>query len=198
MAYAQKGKQEDASLQLSFQDSIRVLLNNTKSMEVMAIGDGFSSVWAGLGPGQQAQIKKQCRLMKKKGYKLRPHFVNYYGAIVAALAIEKIDLTGLSKFLEITDKVIAKENSNQANIIFQQSRDFFEHHALTFQKYFRLIASDVRYSFQYLEPKVIIPDTTQSYVPPAEPDTTVYSLPNWQQPIVQPEIFGIMTFGSRY
>ena len=190
MAYAQKGKQEDASLQLSFQDSIRVLLNNTKSMEVMAIGDGFSSVWAGLGPGQQAQIKKQCRLMKKKGYKLRPHFVNYYGAIVAALAIEKIDLTGLSKFLEITDKVIAKENSNQANIIFQQSRDFFEHHALTFQKYFRLIASDVGYSFQYLEPKVVIPDTTQSYVPPAEPDTTAYSLPNWQQPIVQPEILG--------
>jgi hypothetical protein len=88
-----------ASYQLGFQDSIRVLLNNTRAMEVMAIGDGFASVWANMGPDQQTLIRKQARLMKKKGYKLRPHFVNYYGSIVAALSIEKTDPSKFNRFL---------------------------------------------------------------------------------------------------
>jgi len=178
----------DGSVQLGFQDSIRVLLNNTRAVEVMAIGDGFGNVWANLGPDQQTLIKKQAKFMKKRGYKLRPHFINYYGSIVAALSIEKADPSKFDSFLKVADQVITKENSNQANIFFQQSRDFFEHHALNYQKAFRLNASDDNYSFVYLEPAA--PDTTQAYIPPAEPDTTSVTLPNWQQPIVQPEIYG--------
>lgn len=178
----------DGSVQLGFQDSIRVLLNNTRAVEVMAIGDGFGNVWANLGPDQQTLIKKQAKFMKKRGYKLRPHFINYYGSIVAALSIEKTDPSKFDSFLKVADQVITKENSNQANIFFQQSRDFFEHHALNYQKAFRLNASDDNYSFVYLEPAA--PDTTQAYIPPAEPDTTSVTLPNWQQPIVQPEIYG--------
>lgn len=178
----------EGSVQLGFQDSIRVLLNNTRAVEVMAIGDGFGNVWANLGPDQQTLIKKQAKFMKKRGYKLRPHFINYYGSIVAALSIEKTDPSKFDSFLKVADQVITKENSNQANIFFQQSRDFFEHHALNYQKAFRLNASDDNYSFAYLEPAA--PDTTQAYIPPAEPDTTSVTLPNWQQPIVQPEIYG--------
>jgi hypothetical protein len=195
-ALAQQAKQEEA-YQLSFADSIRVLLNNTKAVDMMAIGDGFSTVWTGLGPDQQVQIKRQARLMKKKGFKLRPHFVNYYGAIVAAISIEKTDPARFSSFLLVTDQVIAKENSNQVNTFLQQSKDFFEHHALTFQKFFRLRAMDDEYSFAYIEPKIIVTDTTQSYSPPAEPDTTSVLLPNWKQPIVQPEIFGAAIQFSR-
>lgn len=157
-------------------------------MEVMAIGDGFANVWSSLGPDQQTQIKRQAKLMKKKGYKLRPQFVNYYGSIVAALFIEKTDPSKFGSYLNVVDQVITKENSNQANFFFQQSRDFFEHHSLHFQKAFRLRAGDDSYSFAYLEPAA--PDTTQAYIPPAEPDTTSVTLPNWQQPIVQPEIYG--------
>lgn len=178
----------EGSVQLGFQDSIRVLLNNTRAVEVMAIGDGFGNVWANLGPDQQTLIKKQAKFMKKRGYKLRPHFINYYGSIVAALSIEKSDPSKFDSFLKVADQVITKENSNQANLFFQQSRDFFEHHALNYQKAFRLNASDDNYSFAYLEPAA--PDTTQAYIPPAEPDTTSVTLPNWQQPIVQPEIYG--------
>ncbi|MCE2893650.1 MAG: hypothetical protein LW721_04375 [Flammeovirgaceae bacterium] len=186
--FAQKGIPTEPIQQLTFPDSIRILLNNTKLVDIMAVGDGFGSVWANIGPGQQSQIQKQTKLMKKKGYKLRPHFVNYYAAIVAAQSVEKLDLDRFSNFLQVIDKVLAKENSNQANITFQQSRDFFEHHALNFQKYFRLKALDDEYSFAYLEPKVIASDTSQSYTPSAESDTI--SFVPWKQPIVQPEILG--------
>jgi hypothetical protein len=196
IAFSQQGKQDEA-YQLSFADSIRVLLNNTKAMDIMAIGDGFGTIWGGLGPDQQVQIKKQVRLMKKKGYRLRPHFVNYYGAIVAAISTEKADPARFSSFLAVTHKVLTKENGNQVNVFLQQSRDFFEHHALTFQKFFSLRAMEDDYSFAYLEPKVIVTDTTQSYLPPAEPDTTSVLLPNWKQPIIQPEIFGAVIQFSR-
>jgi hypothetical protein len=177
--------------QLGFADSVRVMLNNTKSQEVMAIGDAFGTLWAGLGPDQQLTIKRQAKLMKKKGYKLRPHFTNYYGAIVAAINTEKADAGKFSEFLSVVDRVIAKENSNLANVVLQQSREFFENHALTFQKSFRLRATNDNYSFVYLEPKVVIPDTTQNYAPADTPvDTTTAYLPAWQQPIAQPEIFG--------
>lgn len=187
-AFAQKGNPTEPIQQLTFPDSIRVLLNNTKLVDVMAVGDGFGSVWATIGPVQQTQIKKQASLMKKKGYKLRPHFVNYYAAIVAAQSVEKLDLDRFRNFLQVVDKVIAKESSNQANTMFQQSRDFFEHHALNFQRYFRLKALDDDYSFAYLEPKVIVSDTSQNYIPPTATDT-ISRIP-WKQPIVQPEVSG--------
>jgi hypothetical protein len=186
---AQQGDQEVA-LPLSFADSVRVLLNSTKAPEIMLIADAFPTVWGGLALDQQMKIKKQVKLMKRKGYRLRPHFANYYGTIVAAISIEKADLARFSSFLAVTDQVIAKDNINQANTFLQQSKDFFEHHALNFQNSFRLLAIDDDYSFSYIEPKETVPDTTQSYVPPAEPDTASYLLPNWKQPIIQPEIFG--------
>lgn len=187
-AFAQNAPPQE-TFQLGFADSVRMLFNTTKSQEAMTIGDAFGTLWTNISPDQQAVIKKQAKLMKKKGYKLRPHFTNYYGAIVAALNTEKTDASRFSQFLSVTEKVLTKEASNQANVFLQQSRDFFEHHALTFQKSFRLRASDDEYSFAYLEPKVIVTDTTQNY-PPPEPDTTSTILPNWRQPIMQPEILG--------
>jgi hypothetical protein len=183
-------KQETPPIASDFQDSVKFLLNSTRAAEVMAIGDGFAAAWTGLSGDQQLQIKRQAKLLKKKGAKLRPHLVNYYGAIVAAVTTEKADASRFSNFLTIADKVISKDNLNQGNAFFQQSKTFFENHSLTFQKSFRLRAQDDDYSFDYLEPKVIVTDTTQAYTPPAEPDTTSVMLPNWKQPIVQPEIFG--------
>ena len=49
----------------------------------MAVGAAIGSLWNGLGLEKQSVLKAQLKLMKKKGYKLRPHFVNYLGAIVS-------------------------------------------------------------------------------------------------------------------
>ncbi|MFM8834296.1 MAG: hypothetical protein ACKOEV_11805 [Cytophagales bacterium] len=46
-AFAQKGAPPE-TYQLSFADSIRVLLNNTKSQEAMALGDAFGTLWTNL------------------------------------------------------------------------------------------------------------------------------------------------------
>lgn len=156
----------------------------------MAVGAAFNTAWGSLGPDQQQVIKSQAKLMKKKGFKLRPHMVNYYGAIAAAVTIENADPSKISGFFSVADKVLAQDNAVQANLYFQLARDFFEHHALNSEKAFQLVAKDDNYSFQYLEPPP--PDTTQNYNYnyDAPVDTSAYNRPMWQQEIVQPEILG--------
>ncbi|MCW5912693.1 MAG: hypothetical protein KIT62_16610 [Cyclobacteriaceae bacterium] len=180
----------------SFQDSIRLVLENTKAADAIIVGAAFNTAWGSLGPDQQQVIRAQAKLMKKKGFKLRPHMVNYYGAIAAAVTIENADPSKLSGFFTVADKVLARDNAVQANIYFQLSRDFFEHHALNYEKAFKLLAKDDSYSFQYLEPPP--PDTTQTYdynYNYDAVDTSSYNTPAWQQEIVQPEILGpVITF----
>lgn len=166
-AFAQTGDTH----QYSFQDSVRLVLENTKANDAIAVGTAFNTAWSSLGPDQQQQIRSQARLMKKKSYKLRPHLVNYYGAIAAAVTIENADPSGLTSYLAVARKVIEKDNINQANLFFQQSRDFFEHHALHFEKAFNLRILDDNYQFDYLEP-VVIPDTVQSVYTEQPVDTT--------------------------
>ena len=156
----------------SFQDSVRLVLENTRATEAMAVATAFNNAWAGMGPDQQFLIRKQAALMKKKGYKVRPHLVNYYGAIASALTIENTDQAKFAKYLSVAGKVIEKEPVTQANLFFQNSRDFFEHHALHFTKAFTLRAQDDEYDFEYFE--AIADTTAYAY---QEPDTTAYNRP---------------------
>lgn len=185
LAFAQPDKQ-----QFSFQDSVRLVLENTRVTDAMAVGVAFNTAWNSIGPDQQQQIKNQTQFMKRKGYKVRPHLVNYFGAIAAAVTVENTDPSRLSAYLRVAGVVVEKDNTTQANLFFQQSRDFFEHHALQFDRGFSLIAKDDTYQFDYLEP-AIIPDTVQaSYYEEPQPDTSSYNTPFWQQPLVQPEVWG--------
>jgi hypothetical protein len=175
----------------SFQDSVRLVLENTKSNEAMAVGAAFQTAWSRLGPDQQLIIRRQSQLMKKKGYKLRPYMVNYFGAIASAVTIENATPSQLSDYLSVAEKVLENENLNQANIFFQTSKDFFEYHALNALKSFTLKVSNDEYRFEYLIPQI---DTLETYT---EPDTSYYNQPSWQQPIYQPELSGAVIKFSR-
>ncbi len=110
---------------LDFQDSVRVALENTKAIDASSVAASFGGIWINLGPDQQSMIKKQAKMMKKKGYRVQPHFVNYYGAIVAAVNVEKMEATHFSDFLRVVGKAVEKNNSNQVNLFLHQARDFF-------------------------------------------------------------------------
>ncbi|HNP95203.1 MAG TPA: hypothetical protein PKJ63_06225 [Cyclobacteriaceae bacterium] len=137
------------SVKLSFQDSILVVLENSRNVDAVAVGGGFASVWGKLGLDQQQTIKRQSQLMKKKGYKLRPQFVNYYGAISNAINREGADASKISEFLSVTDEVIENEDATKAGIFFKNVRQFFEYHALHYDRSFRLYARDDEYHFEY-------------------------------------------------
>lgn len=136
----------------SFEDSVRVVLENTRSLDASVVGAGFFSIWNGLSIDQQMVIKKQTFQMRKKKFPLKSHLVNYFGAIVNAVTIEKADATTLSGYLKVAGKVIEDLPGAKAQNFFARSRIFFEHHALAYDKSFRLYAKEDTYAFEYIAP----------------------------------------------
>jgi hypothetical protein len=222
-AYPQKGRRD--TLRLAFQDSVRVVLENTRNTDAMAVAAAFSTIWNGLGQDLQIVVLKQSKAMRKKGYKLRPHFQNYYGALVDAVNVENADNLRLTSYLNVAGQVIENEEVNKASNFFKNSREFFQHHALHYEKSYRLYARDDDYRFDYIKIEVPPPpvesDTTQNPFDTwdekdkeeetaweEEPADTVPQVipPSWIQPIYLPELTGAvirfekltLNFSSQY
>ena len=60
---------------MTFADSLRIVMENTRNLEATAVGAGLTTAWANIGLDQQQIVKKQTTAMRKKGFKLRPHLV---------------------------------------------------------------------------------------------------------------------------
>jgi hypothetical protein len=177
---------------VSFEDSLRIVLENTKNIDASVIGSGFSAIWATLRPEQQLSIRKQVFNMKIRKYSTKPHLVNYIGAIVAAVNIERASPDVTSGFLSVAAKVIDNEAAAKANNFFFSSRTFFEHHALHYEKSFRLMVLGDRYKFDYLSPTPAVAwdDTTQYETPAmevAEESETDWSDTTFQEAAFEPE-----------
>jgi hypothetical protein len=190
---------------VTFEDSLRIVLENTKNIDASVIGGGFASIWPSLRAEQQLNIRKQVLSMKMRKYGTKPHLVNYVGAIVAAVNIERASPDIISGFLSVASKVLENESPVKANNFFASSRTFFEHHALHHEKSFRLAISDDRYRFDYLSPAPAVAwdDTTQYETPIEEvstegtetdwSDTTTQEIafePEWMNPPPPPDLQG--------
>lgn len=170
-------------------------------MDATAVGAGLVTAWSNIGLDQQQIIKKQTARMRKKGYKLRPHLVQYFGALVAAVTIEGADAAQLANFLKVSGKVIENYTGVKALAFFANSREFFERHTLYADKSYKLYAREGSYTFEYLEFIPAPPDTLASTSDEQynnndawadEPVDTVYHEPPpyWMTPAPQPSVDG--------
>lgn len=150
--FSANAQQTASAIPLSFPDSIRIVLENTKNVEATVIGTAFSTAWNSLGVDHQMMIQKQVRMMKQKKIPLRSSIINYLGAISNAVSIENADASKLSGFLNVAQKAIEKENGARLAQFFKSSRTFFQFHALYYDRKYRLYARDDNYSFDYIEP----------------------------------------------
>lgn len=157
------GQGDRIAAPVSFADSVRVALENTRSLDATVVGTGFFSIWDQLAVDQQMLIKKHSNQMRKRKFSLKGPIVNYFGAIVNAIAIERADAPTVTAYLKVAGKVIEKSPSAQAQNFFAASRSFFQHHALSYDKTFRLYARNDAYTFEYLEN---IPSPTLSWNDP--------------------------------
>lgn len=204
--FAQNGRGKGP--RLPFQDSVRLALENTRNTDAAAVGMALTGVWETLGSDLQVQVMKQAKLMKKRGYRLRPHVQNYFGAIADAINVEHADHERLASYVRVAGKVIENEDANKASVFFNNSREFFRHHALHYERSARLYIRDDEYEFDYLEIKVpppIVEDSTQKESlddlskddpgntkwedEPAD-TTSLATAPTWQQPLYMPEPLG--------
>lgn len=190
-----RGQSVDSSYHISFQDSIRVAFENTKGVEAIALGSSFVDVWNNLTPTQQSSIQSQVFLMKRKSFKMKPHFFNFFGALVTIARTENVDPTLLDNFLRVTKRVVAKESATRANTYLASCELFFKDHLLASNKVLKVRVIDDTYRLDYIEPpKPYNPETDTIPIIAPEPDTTIANLPSYLQPIQQPEVTGPVFF----
>jgi hypothetical protein len=147
------GQKQDAStIAISFADSVRIVLENTKTVSGSVVGSSFASAWNSLPLDQQLIIQKQVRLMKRKKFAVKPALITYFGAIANAVNIEHADKGKIAGFLMVASEVIEKEPPAKAVQFFKSCSNFFQYHALYYDKVTRLYARDDDYQFEYIAP----------------------------------------------
>jgi hypothetical protein len=203
---AQK-KSQTSSIPLNFPDSVRIVLENTRNVDATVVGTSFASAWSSLGADQQLIIQQQLRKMKKKKLPLKPALINYFGAIANAVTVERADASKLSGFFTVVGQVIDNETTPRILNFLQGSRTFFEHHALHYEKSYRLYARDDDYTFDYIAPApsfdmndtTSTPTTDQQDYTESTPtndyndqpvDSIFTEVPLWMNPPPQPVVEG--------
>ncbi|MCS6973287.1 MAG: hypothetical protein NZM13_02265 [Cyclobacteriaceae bacterium] len=151
----------------SFPDSLLTAWTKTRDARAITVAENFRQAWSRLNLEHQLAIQNQVFRMKRKGYRMQPHLVTYLAALAEAVLTEGIAEARLGEYLQMTEKVIDELKTDKAQQVFQQSLTFFRHHALTYDKSFRLYARDDDYRFEYIE-----------FIPPP-PDTTTASTDDW-------------------
>lgn len=173
--------QSAPAVPVSFQDSVRIVLENTRNVDATVVGAAFATAWSSIPMEYQVVVQRQVRAMKKKKIGLKPSMINYFGAVSNAVVIEKIDPARLGSFLQLVTKVIENEKPAVLQHFLKTSRTFFQYHALYYDKTYRLYARDDDYSFEYREPVAAFDltstasDTVQEQtedMPPSEETTS--------------------------
>ncbi len=212
--FSQGKTENNAALPANFPDSVRIALEKTRNIDPIVTGGGFFSAWSSLNLAQQNTIQKQVGQMKRMKYGLKPYLINYFGAISNAINIEKIDASRFTDFLSVTQQVLDAGDSKVTATFFNQSREFFQYHALHYEKSFRLYVTDDNYQFEYIAPAPTLNwedsapnndppkddnwqdtqpanDPVYDDTPPAPYDDTIQeSMPSWLTPPVQPYVEG--------
>lgn len=180
--------------------------SDRQSTEAAAVGGAFSTAWQKLSLDQQELIVRLSKTLHKKKYKPFPLYSDFYGSIGFAVEREHADAEKITAFLNVASKVIEKENGSKTATFFHYSRDFFEYHALHYEKSFRLYAKDDEYTFGYIEELgAEMPDTTKAtdkfnqWDKNTSDNNTVWkddtikvvdAMPSWMQPTPQPVLSG--------
>ena len=149
-AFLVSAQKNSATPPVSFPDSVRIVLENTRKADAGVISASFVNAWGNLRVDQQVVIQKQVWRMRKKKYPVRPQLMNYFGAIANAVNVEKADASTISDFLRVAGLVIDTEPAAKAALFFKISNTFFERHALHYEKSTRLYARDDDYSFDFI------------------------------------------------
>jgi hypothetical protein len=145
---------------LTFHDSVRLTLERSRNLDATVVAAAFHNSWNQLRPEHQTLIRRQAYAMRRMKTPLRPHLVDYYGAIASAVAHERADARTISNYLDVAGKVVEKGSPRQLAMFFSASRTFFQHRALNHSKTFRLYAHSDTYSFDFVEQ---IPDESLSW-----------------------------------
>jgi hypothetical protein len=148
-----------------FGDEVRTLMSQTNNETAIGIGESFAVAWKDYTPDLQTKITKQTKQLKGAGAKTRPHLVEYFGSLAAAINDEHASIRALTSYLNVSQKVLDQYPLSKSMLYYKTSRTFFETGALYHSKGYQVFAQNRDYIFEFGEEEL-----PQVEEPEPEPD----------------------------
>ena len=134
-----------------FTTQVKGLMAPTRNEGAIKIAAQLEQLWAAntLTNTQQAKVIEMSQKMQQKKLKARPHFENFYGALVNGVTIQKLSGPRLDEFLQVAGESLEKddlkgfENFLSTTYLFLSNRFIFK------SNYSNLQAPNGSFSFEY-------------------------------------------------
>ncbi|MBR9997697.1 MAG: hypothetical protein KFF73_01940, partial [Cyclobacteriaceae bacterium] len=143
---------------------ILVDINRTKIAPAMEMGLDFASYWdsGGLSSQQKNQIENIYHSMLERKMPADPYLLYFIGTISLAGGNELIQLSAMTRILEMTGLVLKNEGSEDVRNYFRNLNAFLAHKSLHYSNGFKLLVDNIDFDFDYVASGIIdkIPEET--------------------------------------
>ncbi|QNF32025.1 hypothetical protein HUW51_04520 [Adhaeribacter swui] len=180
-----------------FTAQVKNLMAPTRNEAALKVTAQLEQVWSAntLTTAQQAKIMDISQKMQQKKLKARPHFENFYGALVSGVTIQKLSGAKLDEFLQVAGESLEKDEVKGFENFLATSYLFLSNKYIFKSGYSNLLAQNGSFSFEYRpgaqlstkEIQAALPDISPIEVTPAP---IVNDLPPMQAP---PDNFPVST-----
>ncbi|RDC66398.1 hypothetical protein [Adhaeribacter pallidiroseus] len=134
-----------------FTTQVKGLMAPTRNEGAIKVATQLEQVWAAntLTSTQQAKVMEISQKMQQKKLKARPHFENFYGALVNGVTIQKLTGTRLDEFLQVTSESLEKDEVKGFENFLATSHLFLSNKFIFKSSYSNLQAQNGSFSFEY-------------------------------------------------
>lgn len=146
---------------VQFPDNVRVLFKTTGKSTDLKIADDFLLAWntSTVGAETKTKIMAIALTMQKKRFKVVPAYQRFFSCIALAVNDRQLSSIQLSKFLDVTERVLANYDIKSTLKYLETVRVFFEKQALCFSNYHTLYIRGGSYTFEFKEAPQPVADT---------------------------------------
>ncbi len=138
---------------LNFSDSVSQFGLSVKKGLENPIGDDFAELWdqQNFNSDQKSRMMSITEKMVDKRFKVRPQFLNFFGAINSAVRIQNMQGAELDGFLETTEKVLDKYERKDISTYLSNVNLFLNENALFKSNTYDLVVRGGSFVFKYVD-----------------------------------------------
>lgn len=168
-----------------FMADVQLMMAATNNAAGKATGSRLQQIWASnkLTSSQQARIVALSQTMQNKKFRARPHFEDFFGALVGAATIAKLTDTQVDQYLEVLGKTLDNEAVTETAKFLVYSNRLLSTGYLYKSGYNNLRATGAAISFAYTP--IAAPVSNLEFGAPA-PAPKEEELPAAPKPTVKP------------
>jgi hypothetical protein len=150
---------------------ILIDIYRTKIASAIEMGLNFASYWdsGGLNAQQKKHIENIYRSMQERKMPANPYLLGFISTISLAGGNELIQLSAMTRILEMTGQVLTHENHKNVRNYFRNLNVFLGHKALHHSNGFKLYVDNIDFEFEYVTSAQVLPEEDLSPAP--EQDT---------------------------